>query len=40
MKGDCYLGIDAGSTTTKLVLINKEGNLLYSKYMEIMKVIL
>ena len=31
-KGDCYLGIDAGSTTTKLVLIDNEGNLLYSLY--------
>ncbi len=31
-EGDCYLGIDAGSTTTKLVLINKEGKLLYSLY--------
>ena len=30
--GDCYLGIDAGSTTTKLVLIDKDGNLLYSLY--------
>lgn len=31
-KGDCYLGIDAGSTTTKLVLIDRDGNLLYSLY--------
>ena len=31
-EGDCYLGIDAGSTTTKLVLIDTEGNLLYSLY--------
>ncbi len=31
-EGDCYLGIDAGSTTTKLVLIDKEGKLLYSLY--------
>ena len=30
--GDCYLGIDAGSTTTKLVLIDKEGRLLWSFY--------
>ena len=30
--GDCYLGIDAGSTTTKLVLIDKDGKLLYSLY--------
>ena len=31
-EGNCYLGIDAGSTTTKLVLIDKDGNLLYSLY--------
>lgn len=31
-EGDCYLGIDAGSTTTKLVLIDTKGNLLYSLY--------
>ena len=31
-EGNCYLGIDAGSTTTKLVLIDKEGKLLYSLY--------
>ena len=31
-EGNCYLGIDAGSTTTKLVLIDDEGNLLYSLY--------
>ena len=30
--GDCFIGIDAGSTTTKLVLIDSEGNLLYSLY--------
>ncbi len=30
--GDCFLGIDAGSTTTKLVLIDNEGALLYSLY--------
>ena len=30
--GDCFIGIDAGSTTTKLVLIDNEGNLLYSLY--------
>ena len=30
--GDAFLGIDAGSTTTKLVLIDKEGSLLYSLY--------
>ena len=31
-KGDCFLGIDAGSTTTKLVLIGSEGELLHSFY--------
>ena len=31
-KGDCFIGIDAGSTTTKIVLINNEGKLLYSLY--------
>ncbi len=30
--GDGYLGIDAGSTTTKLVLITPEGGILYSFY--------
>ena len=31
-KGNCYLGIDAGSTTTKLALIGEDGELLYSFY--------
>ena len=31
-EGNCFLGIDAGSTTTKLVLIDKDGKLLYSLY--------
>ena len=31
-KGNCFLGIDAGSTTTKLVLIGEEGQLLYRFY--------
>ena len=31
-RGECFLGIDAGSTTTKLALIGKEGELLYSFY--------
>ena len=31
-EGDCFLGIDAGSTTTKLALIDSEGALLYSFY--------
>ncbi len=30
--GDCFVGIDAGSTTTKLVVIDQEGTLLYSLY--------
>ena len=31
-KGDAFIGIDAGSTTTKLVLISRDGDLLYSLY--------
>ena len=31
-EGDCFVGIDAGSTTTKLVLTDNEDNLLYSLY--------
>lgn len=31
-KGNCYLGIDAGSTTTKLALASEDGKLLYSFY--------
>ncbi len=31
-KGNCFLGIDAGSTTTKLALIGEQGELLYSFY--------
>ena len=30
--GDCFIGIDAGSTTTKLVVIDRDANLLYSLY--------
>ncbi|MGN0655849.1 MAG: acyl-CoA dehydratase activase-related protein [Ruminiclostridium sp.] len=30
--GKCYLGIDAGSTTTKACLINEKGEILYSYY--------
>ncbi len=30
--GNCFLGIDAGSTTTKLALIGEDGELLYSSY--------
>ena len=30
--GNCYLGIDAGSTTTKLALISETGKLLFSFY--------
>ncbi|MBC1897059.1 2-hydroxyacyl-CoA dehydratase [Listeria booriae] len=31
-EGDVYLGIDAGSTTTKLVLMGKDNEILYSFY--------
>jgi predicted CoA-substrate-specific enzyme activase len=31
-EGDCYLGIDAGSTTTKVALVGEDGSLLYSFY--------
>lgn len=31
-EGDCFIGIDAGSTTSKLVVIDREGTLLYSAY--------
>ncbi len=31
-KGNCFLGIDAGSTTTKAALIGEDGSLLYSFY--------
>ena len=31
-EGDCYIGIDAGSTTTKLVLIDNDNNIRFSLY--------
>ncbi|MDO5337522.1 MAG: acyl-CoA dehydratase activase-related protein [Eubacteriales bacterium] len=31
-QGNCYLGIDAGSTTTKTALVGEDGSLLYSFY--------
>lgn len=31
-EGNCYLGIDAGSTTTKAALIGEDGSLLYRFY--------
>ena len=31
-KGNCFLGIDAGSTTTKAALVSEDGSLLYSFY--------
>ena len=31
-EGNCFLGIDAGSTTTKLVLIGEDGELLWKFY--------
>ena len=30
--GACYLGIDAGSTTTKAVLVSESGEILFSRY--------
>ena len=30
--GNCYLGIDAGSTTTKVALVGEDGSLLYRFY--------
>ena len=32
-KGDVFLGLDAGSTTTKAVLIDADKKILYSWYM-------
>ena len=31
-EGGAYLGIDAGSTTTKVVLITEDGGILYDYY--------
>lgn len=31
-EGDCFLGIDAGSTTTKVAIVGEDGTLLYSFY--------
>lgn len=31
-EGNCYLGVDAGSTTTKVALVGEDGSLLYSFY--------
>ena len=31
-EGKCFLGIDAGSTTTKVALVSESGSLLYSFY--------
>ena len=31
-EGNCFLGIDAGSTTTKIALIGEKGELLFSSY--------
>ena len=31
-KGNCFLGIDAGSTTTKIALVSEDGKLLHSFY--------
>jgi len=32
-KGDCYIGIDSGSTTTKLIVITPDCRILYSQYL-------
>lgn len=31
-EGNCFLGIDAGSTTTKVALVGEDGSLLYHSY--------
>ena len=31
-EGDCFLGVDAGSTTTKVAVIGEDGSLLYDFY--------
>ena len=31
-KGDAYLGIDSGSTTLKVILTDKDGSIIFSKY--------
>jgi predicted CoA-substrate-specific enzyme activase len=31
-EGDCFLGVDAGSTTTKVAVVGTDGTLLYSFY--------
>ncbi len=31
-EGECFLGIDAGSTTTKIALVDKEGSILHTFY--------
>jgi len=31
-EGNCFLGVDAGSTTTKVALVGEDGSLLYSFY--------
>ena len=31
-EGDCFLGIDAGSTTTKVAVVGEDGSLLYDFY--------
>ncbi len=34
VKGDCYIGVDAGSTTLKAVVLNCDEEIVYSKYMQ------
>ena len=31
-KGNCFIGVDAGSTTTKVALVGSNGELLYDFY--------
>lgn len=38
-EGNCYLGIDAGSTTTKVALVGEDGTLLYRFMIIIMEVL-
>ena len=37
-EGNCYLGIDAGSTTTKVALVGEDGSLLYSFYLSLIHI--
>ena len=37
-RGNAFLGIDAGSTTTKVALVGEDGSLLYSFYISIINI--